>query len=66
MQSLVGSNTFEMGIMTLILVNTVMWAAVYHGMDEKTVEVLDKIDLAFTAVYLVEILIKVIDLGNPL
>jgi len=64
-QALVRSSAFEMFIMALILINTVMWAGVYHGIDDKLVEWLDLADICFTMVYVVEILIKIIDLGNP-
>ena len=64
-QWLVGSAKFEMFILGVVLINTVMWATVYRGMPQKTLKLLGMLDIGFIAIYILEIIVKVVDLGSP-
>jgi len=62
-QSLVASPKFEFFILAVVLFNTIMWATVHRGMRISTLRLLGYMEYGCIVIYLLEVFVKVGDLG---
>ena len=63
-QAIAAAAGFEAFILGAVMINTVMWATVHRGMPPTTLALLGSLDIIFIAIYIVEMLIKMGDLGS--
>lgn len=57
-------NCFEIFIFVCICLNTIVLALVWYGISEKVVETLEILNYAFTTIYTLEAIIKIVALGR--
>ncbi|XP_068729717.1 sodium channel protein 1 brain-like [Montipora capricornis] len=63
LKDLTSHSAFDVVIVTLILLNTIVLALYHHGIDPEFRQVLDNINLAFTAMFALEILFRFVAVG---
>ncbi|XP_015747869.1 PREDICTED: sodium channel protein 60E-like [Acropora digitifera] len=63
LKDLTSHSTFDVVIVTLILLNTIVLASYYHGINPEFRQVLDYVNLVFTALFGLEIVFRCVALG---